>query len=767
MKSAIYIILLTVSQLAFATGLQPINTDASVRVQAVDFDLEIRGLYVSGLMSVQFRAGSGAENAANLRFPLPPNSVLYKAEMYIPHLEKWVTAETMGRKEGEIIYDRVVKERDDPLLIQKIGVDFYRARVFPVNEQGDLRMRVYYAHTLEPVAGEKYRLRIAFLNQDSTSSTPADGVTVSIRTSPDYWTAGAWQKDETGKNPTALGEAGSAAVDLSNGTAFLRLENFMMAPDIILPLVSNEPRATGLFYQPEDPNLSGHLHVQWNPDFSAYQAMQFKQRNVVFVIDVSGSMSGAKLALTKQAIITSIEALDKDDYFGLAAFDDNVYVFRQNMTKGDDIAAAIEWVANLRSGGFTNMSAGLTTGASIGVRSPLTDASVDLLVISDGLPNSGSSTVPDILADIRSEADTLGRDIRIFGVGIGYNLDQSLLNGLTQQTGGEATFALDDNEITGQILALFARVRDGGFSNATVRIEGINNEFSWLRIFSNTVLHASAKGATGGQVNLILQGNLTDSTPIKLTTTVQPLQVNDNMARIAAPLAAKTATDQMERQIDATGETKELVNLAVAMGRYYGIVTRYTSLLALESEELYAEQGVDLIKRDPAGIALQPIIVSSVDEGRIGGQGTADANKNETTTDDYQFGCTMLAAALVRSSTYPSLTVFCETAILYEDMQIDIPRLSFQGSYFWISLRPVRGQRALEAINYGAAASPEHNPSSCRPDEIVLSTNLQLEIPLMTTRGIGGLQFKDVVLQGTLMDDGSLIFEIVSYVLGQ
>ncbi|HHB93417.1 MAG TPA: VWA domain-containing protein, partial [Thioploca sp.] len=624
MKTYIYIILLTISQLTFATGLQPINTDVSVQVQAVDFDLEVRGLYVSGLMNVQFTADSGELNAANLRFPLPTDSVLYKAEIYIPSQEKWVTAETMGRKEGEIIYNRVVEKKEDPLLIQKIGTDFYRARVFPINEQGDLRMRVHYAHTLKEV-DDNYQLQVAFANQDSTVSTPASGVTISVQTDANYWTAGAWQLDEFG-NSTTLDEFGtSSTVNLDDGIAFLNLENFAMEADIVLPLSSDEPNITSLVYQPEAAGLDEHLHVRWHPDFSDYQVMQSKQRNVVFVIDVSGSMSGAKIALTRQGIITSLKALDKNDYFGLVAFSNVAYMFRPTMSEGNDIKAAIEWVANLQSGGGTGMSEGLIAGTSIGVTSPLTDASIDLLLISDGLPNT---TMSDILANIGMEADKLNRQVRIFGVGIGADLDQSLLNGLTQQTGGEATFALNDNEITGQILDLFARVRGGGLSNITVQIEGMDNsKFNWPSIFPNTVLNIAAKGTINNQIKL--QGRPLNSTPIELTNTFQQLNVNKKMSQIAAPLAAKVWSDQLERQIDEMGESNELVNQAVVLARTYGIVTRYTSLLALESDELYAKQGVELIKRDPAGIALQPIAISSVDEGRIGGQGTDDDVKEE------------------------------------------------------------------------------------------------------------------------------------------
>ncbi|RKZ51436.1 MAG: hypothetical protein DRR08_29290 [Candidatus Parabeggiatoa sp. nov. 2] len=821
-KSYITFLLLITAQWAFATGLQPVGTSAPVRVQAVDFELEMRGLYVSSVMEVQFVADSGDENAANLRFPLPPDSVLHKAEIYLPELEQWTVAETMGRREGEIIYNDIVEQQLDPLLIQKIGTDFYRARVYPINEQGDLRMRVHYAHTLE-TADNHYRLRVPFANKDATAATPANGITISLRTDANYWTAGAWQMgDEMGTPSTLDDEMGTpSTVNLDNGTTLLSLEDFAMSKDITLDLTPNEPmsQATALYYQPEAPNLVGHLHTWWRPDFSDYPAVMSQPRNVVFVIDVSGSMSGAKIAQTRQAVINSLEALSNEDYFGIVAFDDQVYVFRPNMRSGADIPAAIEWVSNLIAMGSTGMSAGLTTGAAIGIRSPLTGASIDLLLITDGRPNVGSSTVDGILADVSAEAEQLGRQIRIFSVGIGHNLDQVLLNSLAQQRGGESTFALDDNEITGQILDLFARVRGGGVSDviAAVQTAGVSdNQFTWRRVFSGTALQMGAKGDVGNSMNLNLDGRLSDLTSIALNTTLAPLSSNSTIHRIAAPLAAKTWADQLERQIDAEGETAELVNKAVDLARSYGIVTRYSSLLALQNEELY--ESVNRIARDPAGIALQPVASSTVDESQIGGQGTDDGESEKTGAPpppgmtympQPTVAADMINSALLLSPSpaptnvvgtpysggptgasagasggtssgvgasgsapmayeSPPASMFCESPLLDEQLRLDIPRLNYQGYYLWGSLQLVvlpDGTLRLDVLNYGPVAPPNHN-SACQLEEIVLSATMQLHIPLVLYQtATEEVQITDIILQGRMTADGRLKFEVIDYKL--
>jgi Mg-chelatase subunit ChlD len=821
MKTKLTFLLLTTAQWAFATGLQPVGTSAPVRVQAVDFNLEMRGLYVSSVMEVQFFADSGEENAANLRFPLPPDSVLHKAEIYLPEFEQWTQAETMGRREGEIIYNEIVEQQLDPLLIQRIGTDFYRARVYPINEQGDLRMRVYYAHTLE-TADNHYRLRVPFANKDATAATPANGITISLQTDANYWTAGAWQMgDEMGTPSTLNDEMGTpSTVNLDNGTTLISLEDFSMSKDITLDLTPNEPmsQATARYYQPEAPNLVGHLHTWWQPDFSDYPAVTSQPRNVVFVIDVSGSMSGAKIAQTRQAVINSLEALSDEDYFGIVAFDDQVYVFRPNMRSGADIQAAIEWVSNLIAMGSTGMSAGLTTGAAIGIRSPLVGASIDLLLVTDGRPNVGSSTVDGILADVSAEAEQLGRKIRIFSVGIGHNLDQALLNGLAQQRDGESTFALDDNEITGQILDLFARVRGGGVSDVIAAVQTASvsdNQFTWRRIFSGTALQMGAKGDVANSMHLNLDGRLSDLTSITLNTTLAPLSSNSTIDRIAAPLAAKTWADQLERQIDAEGETAELVNQAVNLARTYGIVTRYSSLLALQNEELYEKQGINRIARDPAGIALQPVELSTVDESQIGGQGTDDG-------DSESFGAPpppgrtylpqpMVAADMSNSAFFvspspaptnavgtpysggpvsagasggtssgvgasgsapmayydsPPASMFCENPLLDEQLRLDIPRLNYQGYYLWGSLQLVvlpDGTLRLDVLNYGPVAPPNHN-SACQLEEIVLSATMQLHIPLVLYQtATEEVPITDIILQGKMTADGRLKFEVIDY----
>lgn len=708
----------------WATGLQADGSDKPVQLYAVDYELEVHDVYVAGLLELQFIAAYGDDNAANLRFPLPPGAVLHKAEIFLPAREQWMAAETLGRREGQQVYEEATRTNTDPLLIQRIGSDFYRARVFPVSADGDLRLRVHYAHTLE-TADNGYRLRVAFANPDASAATPARGVSVALRTDSGDWQDGAWQTTD------ALGHY----TTLSGGQERLELSDFTLDRDLLLPLTpaaGTTPAAT-LSYQPRDSDLDTHNHSWWQPDFSAFPALMSQPRNVVFVIDVSGSMSGAKIAQAKQALLRTLELLDEADYFGLVAFDSQVYVFDEQMRSGADLEAAKQWVAGLRAGSSTGMSAGLQRAAEVGVTSLLINAEVDLFLMTDGRPNEGSDTVMDILADIGTRAEQLGRRIRVFSVGIGYNLDQALLNGLAQQSNGESTFALDDGEITGQVLDLFSRIRGGGLSNVELFADAtaVNH---WARVFPGTTLSTGIIGALPDELSL--NGTAPDLTPLQLTLSLPaPPDVPETFRRIAAPLAAKALADRLERQIDSEGESDELVTEAVRLARTYGIVTRYSSLLALESEADYAEYGVERIERDPAGIALQPVTDVSSDENRVGGAGTDDAGiTNSAPPPVYAGAIAPTGGSIMSPAPLPAMDyayeydepVVCDNGLLDQQLRLYLPAVDFLGNRYWASFRYVGPEAIFELVTYGLPDA-SYQYDGCPPAQ--LTPELRLSVP--------------------------------------
>ncbi len=611
-----FILLLSTS--AFATGLHGIGTDNDVYIDTVNVEATIHGTVADSVIEFTFGADEGTANFASLRFPLPPDSVIHKAEIYLPDEERWETARTLGRREAAEAAGGQSEQPEAPLLLQHIGRDFYRAQVSPIGTEGNLRLRVHYAHPLEPTA-HGHRLRVAFANPDASESTPTNGLKVSVRTDTTIWYEGRWD--------TGDGEAFNATYSSGEGFGRVGFGQHPLGEDVTLDLRCEGGAFTShvtRWTPTADSEMADHVFATWSPDIDNVPDADPAPRNVVFVIDNSGSMHGEKLLQTKIAVGRAIASLGSDDRFGLVSFGSEARAFSGEMISGNNVEGALHWLSEMQIAGGTNMEGGIRKAMRIAVNSRI-DRPIDLMVVSDGRPNVGASTAPELLSIFRSFDDPLDRKRRIFALGMGYDLSQNFINELAIPTDGEATFALDDSAVTGQFLELFDRARTGGVFDVDAEIQagdGIES-YRYERLFPGEVLSLGTRTHGGTRVELLMEAYAGEEYNYVHRTEQMEMEQAESLD-VAAPLSAASTIRRIQRQLERNGEDPALVAKAVRLSKTYGIVTRYASLIAFESDRAYEERGIQDIPRNEAGIALVEVEASGEDERRIGGQGTWD-----------------------------------------------------------------------------------------------------------------------------------------------
>lgn len=138
-------------------------------------------------------------------------------------------------------------------------------------------------------------------------------------------------------------------------------------------------------------------------------------QNLSFVIDRSGSMSGEKLAYTRQAVSFAIGHLGRQDHCSVVTFDDTVRVIApsQQMENKDALKQAVR---SIRSGGCTNLSGGMLQGLQQ-VRLAYREGQVNrVLLLTDGLANVGI-TDPARLVAKAGEMAAGGVTLTTFGLG--------------------------------------------------------------------------------------------------------------------------------------------------------------------------------------------------------------------------------------------------------------------------------------------------------------------------------------------------------------
>jgi Ca-activated chloride channel homolog len=164
---------------------------------------------------------------------------------------------------------------------------------------------------------------------------------------------------------------------------------------------------------------------------------QRRDAALTFVIDVSGSMGDpGKLDMVKQALHTLVDQLRPSDSVAIVTFSDNARVVRPmtRVAERSDLHAAID---ELRIEGSTNLEAGLVKGYQVardGFRAGLTNR---VILLSDGLANTGDTAAAPILSQVREEA---GKQITLLGVGVGSDYGDRLMEQLADQGDGYVVY---------------------------------------------------------------------------------------------------------------------------------------------------------------------------------------------------------------------------------------------------------------------------------------------------------------------------------------
>lgn len=163
---------------------------------------------------------------------------------------------------------------------------------------------------------------------------------------------------------------------------------------------------------------------------------------LTFVVDVSGSMAErGRLDLVRTSMNLMTDKLRDDDSVAVVTFSGKART-RLAMTPVAGHRDQIhEVVDGLRTDDSTNVEAGITRGYDEAVRTLRPGATNRVVLLSDGLANTGATTAEAILKRISGARTEHG--ITLFGVGVGSEYNDAFMEKLADRGDGHTTYVSD------------------------------------------------------------------------------------------------------------------------------------------------------------------------------------------------------------------------------------------------------------------------------------------------------------------------------------
>jgi len=408
----------------------------------------------------QFTNRGGGIAEADYIFPLPDGAAFQDLKLSIDG--ELVAGETMSADRARGIYEEIVRRQRDPALVEWMGQGMLRARIFPIRP------------------GEVKRVVVRF---DAVASREGDALRVEYRRGGnntamrDERGSDRETRDERDEGETfvlsipdspALGIPYSPTHRLvrrvANGRVTVEADGNTREVTILVPIRRSAEAAVSVLAHATSDSEKFAL-ITLSPPM---RSVRHTPRDVTLVLDVSGSMSGRKMAQAKAAGRQVLGTLDGADRFRIIDFSTDVRTFRDSFVAASaaNVREAQRYLDALEAQGSTNISGALDE--ALRVHSPEERLPL-VLFLTDGAPTVGE-TQPEAIA--AAAARQRGR-ARVFTFGVGADVNAALIEQLALEAHGTASFVRPDEDVERAVSVVASRLTDPIVTDLRVHADGV------------------------------------------------------------------------------------------------------------------------------------------------------------------------------------------------------------------------------------------------------------------------------------------------------
>jgi Ca-activated chloride channel family protein len=521
-------------------------------------------------------------------FPVPPEAILSHFEAEVDGRRQEAIRQDAATTNAEL-YSLVTQQRD-PSLLQYADWESL-AFDLDLSPGGARVMRLEYEQVLVP-GGGLYRYRYV-LSTERYSSLPLEEVSVAVDLNSSAGLASLYSSS----HEVTIERQGP-------GQARVHWE-----AEGVNPATDFE-----LFYSPAEKGygsglLTGerggqdHFLLFFSPE-GDLDEVESVPKDIVFVVDRSGSMNGTKIEQARNALHYMVGQLGYDDRFSIISFDDAVSVLDYGLQPVDDrsLQEARHYVDRLTADGNTDLESALQTALEMLLGSEDRGAARMVLFLTDGLPTAGITDEELIARRVADTNAAAGARLHVFGVG--YDVNSHLLDSLAAGNGGTVTYVRPGEDLELALTTFYGKVAHPLLTDVEVELEGLESSEIYPEYLpdlfrGSSLLLTGRYRADGEWVTVRVRGWAGDvRREFVYRFSLTEAGEHDFVPRLWATRRVGALLDRVRVE----GVSPELESEIRELGLSYGVVTPYTTFVidgqvdgaaSAENMHLYGMQEVN------------------------------------------------------------------------------------------------------------------------------------------------------------------------------
>ncbi|HEY0049334.1 MAG TPA: TonB-dependent receptor [Pyrinomonadaceae bacterium] len=492
----------------------------------------------------------------------------------------------MERKQAQQIYEKAKQEGKVAALLEQQRPNVFTQAVANITPGAEIKVIISYVETLR-YADDAYEFRFPMTIAERyipSTVEPEDAAKISpqSKTRPGH-TIALEVEIEAGVSIENIAsnthEIQAQQYSASRFSIKLKNENEIPNRDFVLKYKTAGSGIEDAVLAHKDKNGGFFTLILQPPDKILPQDTTPKE--IVFVLDTSGSMSGFPIDKAREAMKLTLDNLNPDDTFNLITFAGETQILFDAPVPAtkENLARAQKLLDGVQSSGGTEMMKAIKAALEP------SDSQQHVRIVcfmTDGVVGNEA----EIIAEVRKYANA-----RVFAFGIGDSVNHYLLDEISREGRGEVEYVSRTDDGSAAARRFYERIRNPLLTDVALEFQGIQTTEVYPReipdLFDAKPVTVVGRYAQGGRGKVVLRGKMQGqlfSREIEVEFPGQNSR-NDALATLWARRKVADLTRQNLSNRQKSSETKTDLEQAITnLGLEFRLLTPFTSFVAFDEQ---------------------------------------------------------------------------------------------------------------------------------------------------------------------------------------